>query len=296
MTGFRGRLAAWRGSNPAVAEVAVGVGAGALVLVIALWQWGTTGDALLRGLTLGLWLGLVVWLVARRRRAVEERALTRAEADRAALRLELARELHDTLAGEVAAIGIQAAAGRRVLATQPSEAEAALERIEVASRAANADLRRMLEALRSDDGASLAAAPGLSALPALADEQVLGRAGAVAVAVDPAVATSIDAALDRAAYRIVEEAVRNARRHAGPVPVTVTVSIDGPDLRLVVINGPRHAAGDRAAGPGSGLGLVGMRERAAVFGGSVDAGPTDDGGFRVDARLPVSAGTTGASA
>ena len=152
MTGFSGRLAAWRGSNPAVAEVAVGVGAGALVLVVALWQWGTTGDALLRGLTLGLWLGLVVWLVARRRRAVEERALARAEADRAALRLELARELHDTLAGEVAAIGIQAAAGRRVLATRPAEAAAALERIEVASRAANADLRRMLEALRSDDG------------------------------------------------------------------------------------------------------------------------------------------------
>ena len=70
-------------------------------------------------------------------------------AARAALRLELARELHDTLAGEVAAIGIQAAGGRRVIATRPDEAAAALERIEVASRSANADLRRMLEALRS---------------------------------------------------------------------------------------------------------------------------------------------------
>ena len=125
---------------------------------------------------------------------------------------------------------------------------------------------------------------------------MLGRAGAIAVIIDPAVATSIDAALDRAAYRIVEEAVRNARRHAGPVPVTVTISIDGTDLRLVVVNGPGHVAGDRGAGRGSGLGLVGMRERAAVYGGTVDAGPTDDGGFRVDARLPVSAGTTGASA
>ena len=182
----------------------------------------------------------MVWLVARRRRIVEERTLARAEADRAALRLELARELHDTLAGEVAAIGIQAAAGRRVLTTQPSEAAAALERIEVASRAANADLRRMLEALRSDDGASLAGAPGLSALAALADEQMLGRAGAVVVTVDPAVATSIDPALDRAAYRIVEEAVRNARRHAGPVPVTVTVI----DRR----HGP--APGRRQRGPG----------------------------------------------
>ena len=209
----------------------------------------------------------------------------------------LARELHDTLAGEVAAIGIQAAAGRRVLATRPTEAAAALERIEVASRSANADLRRMLEALRSDDGVGLAAAPGLAALPGLAEEQTLGRAGAIVVTVDSAVATSIDAALDRAAYRIVEEAIRNTRRHAGPVPVTVIVSIDDTDLRLVIVNtGPRHAAGDRGADPGSGLGLVGMRERAAVFGGTVDAWPTDDGGFRVDARLPVSAGMTGASA
>ncbi len=154
----------------------------------------------------------MVWLVARRRRIAEDRARAQGEAARAALRLELARELHDTLAGEVAAIGIQAAAGRRVIATRPEEAAVALERIEVASRSANADLRRMLEALRSGDGASLTAAPGLAALPALAQEQTLGRAGAITVTIDPAVATSIDPALDRAAYRIAEEAIRNARR------------------------------------------------------------------------------------
>ena len=105
--------------------------------------------------------------------------------------------------------------------------------------------------------------------------------------IDPAVATSIDPALDRAAYRIAGEAVRNARRHAGPVAVAVSVAIEAADLRVVVVNAAGDPAGD--AGRGSGLGLIGMRERAAVFGGTVDAGPTDDGGFRVDARLPLGA-------
>lgn len=159
----------------------------------------------------------------------------------------------------------------------------------MASRAANADLRRMLEALRSDDGASLAAAPGLGALPALSETQTLGRAGAISVTLDPAIATRIDPALDRAAYRIVEEALRNARRHAGPVPVAIAASIDGGDLRLVIVNGPGRPSGDK----GAGLGLVGMRERAAVFGGTVDARSTDDGGFRVEARLPVATAASG---
>ena len=156
---------AWRAGHPAAAEVGVAAGAGGLVLLVAVWQWGATPDALLRGITLGTWMGIVVWLVARRRRVAEERARERAAAERADLRLTLARELHDTVAGDVAAIGIQAAAARRVIDTQPAEAAAALERIEVASRAANADLRRMLGALRSDDATSLAAAPGLAALP-----------------------------------------------------------------------------------------------------------------------------------
>ena len=227
---------------------------------------------------------MVVWLVARRRRVAEERVRQEGDAARAALRLELARELHDTLAGAVAGIGIQAAAARRVMEAQPAEAAVAMERIEVASRSANADLRRMLEALRSGDDAPLTAAPGLDALPALAEAQTLGRAGAIRVAIDGDVAAALDAALDRAAYRIAEEAIRNARRHAGPVAVDVTARIVRAELRLVVENAPGRASAD---GDGSGLGLVGMRERAAVFGGSIDAGPTPAGGFRVEARLPI---------
>ena len=284
MTGVVERGRAWRTAHPAVAEVGVAVAAAILVTVVAVSQWGATQDALLRGLTLGTWLGVVVWLVARRRRVAEERVRREGDAARAALRLELARELHDTLAGAVAAIGIQAAAARRVMEAQPAEAAVAMERIEVASRSANADLRRMLEALRSGDDAPLAAAPGLDALPALAEAQTLGRAGAIRVAIDGDVAAALDAALDRAAYRIAEEAIRNARRHAGPVAVDVTARIVGAELRVVVENAPGRASAD---GDGSGLGLVGMRERAAVFGGSIEAGPTPAGGFRVEARLPI---------
>ena len=115
MTGVVERGRAWRVAHPAVAEVGVAVAAAILVTVVAVSQWGATQDALLRGLTLGTWLGVVVWLVARRRRVAEERVRREGDAARSALRLELARELHDTLAGAVAAIGIQAAAARRVM-------------------------------------------------------------------------------------------------------------------------------------------------------------------------------------
>ncbi len=147
--------------------------------MVAVWQWGATPDALLRGDHARHVAGrrrLAGRAPAPRRRGTGSRA--RAAAERADLRLTLARELHDTVAGDVAAIGIQAAAARRVIATQPAEAAAALERIEVASRAANADLRRMLEALRSDDGD--VARRGARAWPPcrrLAEEQTLGRAG-----------------------------------------------------------------------------------------------------------------------
>jgi signal transduction histidine kinase len=145
----------------------------------------------------------------------------------------------------------------------------------------------MLEALRSGEPAAIVDAPGLGALPALAEAQALGRAGAISLTIAPEVGAAVDQALDRAAYRIVEEAIRNARRHAGPVAIDVTASIEAGDLHLVVVNATGRPTGDEQ---GSGLGLVGMRERAAVFGGAIEAGPTPEGGFRVEARLPLGAG------
>lgn len=272
----------WVGRHRTAAEIGAGLLAFAAVLGITFFQWGPTVDGAIRGITLGGWVALAVYLVVRRRRVAEEQRASAAVDQR----LRIARELHDTVAGAVSSIGIQAAAARRVLRTSPDDAALALERIESASRGANADLRRMLDALR--EGGPMSAAPeaGLDRLEALAEET---RASGpdVRLSVDPAALALGDPALDHAAYRIVQEALTNVVRHAGAVPVEVDVRIR-PDrvLDLSVVNGPgsearpsRHAE--------AGLGLTGMRERTALFGGAVDAGPTPDGGFAVRATLPL---------
>ncbi len=288
--------AAWRdlrSNRPVAFEIGTGIAGGLLVLLVTLTQWGVSPDGVVRATTLALWLGTGLWLLARRRRVAEQRA----QQALGEQRLQLARELHDTVAAQVAIIGIQAGAARRVLATRPDEAAAALERIETAGRAANADLRRMLIALRGDIAASPGAEPGLAELEALVG--AFGDAGsAVTLDVAPGTLPIADNAVDRAAYRIVTEALANARRHAEGSPVAVGVRREGPALVVEVINGP-SAGGTSAAGDteqarsrseaGHGLGLVGVRERAAILGGSAEAGPTADGGFAVRVRLPAGA-------
>ena len=134
----------WVGRHRTAAEIGAGLLAFAAVLGITFFQWGPTVDGAIRGITLGGWVALAVYLVVRRRRVAEEQRASAAVDQR----LRIARELHDTVAGAVSSIGIQAAAARRVLRTSPDDAALALERIESASRGANADLRRMLDALR----------------------------------------------------------------------------------------------------------------------------------------------------
>ena len=119
-----------------------------------------------------MWTGIGVWLILRRRRI----AAGREAAARDALRLALARELHDTVAGDVAAIGIQAAGARRVVGDRPEDATGALERIETLARSANLGLRRMLDALRAGELATTEPSPGLAGLPALAESYTLGEA------------------------------------------------------------------------------------------------------------------------
>ena len=273
-----------RDQHPVAVEVGTGIAAGVLVLVVTLFQWGLSEG--LKAGSLGGWLGALVWFVTRRRRVAEERA----KQGLVAQRLQLARELHDTVAGQVSVIGIQAAAARRVLTTRPDDAALALERIETASRAANTDLRRMLDALRGSDAVEPAgAAPGLDEL----EDLVAGFQGGdahVTLVIGPGTRPVRDVSVDRAAFRVVQEALTNARRHAGDVPVSVMVDRDRDALVVDIVNGPTAASGHAVAGAdgsGGGLGLVGLRERAALLGGTVDAGPTPDGGFAVRARLPV---------
>ncbi len=272
----------WVGRHRTTAEIGAGLLAFAAVLAVTLFQWELTVDGLVRGITLGGWVALAVYLVVRRRHVAEERR-ARAAADQ---RLRIARELHDTVAGAVSSIGIQAAAARRVLRTSPDDAALALERIESASRAANTDLRRMLDALREGGPMSTAPEAGLDRLETLVEE-TRTSGPEVHLAVDPAALALGDPALDHTAYRIVQEALTNVVRHAGPVPVEVDVRVR-PDrvLDLSVVNGPGSES--RAARRGeAGLGLTGMRERVALFDGALDAGPTPDGGFAVRATLPL---------
>lgn len=278
---IRTRLVAWATAHPTATELGGGAAAGLVTVAASLWQWGATSDGLFRGLTLGTWLAVLVAIILRRRRRKAERAAAAALEER----LRLARELHDTVAGAVGAIGIQAAAARRVLDRRPGEAAAALERIELVTRAANEDLRRMLVALR--DGAPVPAERevGLAGLGALvADTRAAGPD--VRLELDPAALGLHDRGVDHAAFRIVQEALTNVVRHAGPVPASVTVTMHGSTLEISVVNDlPRTPRSQ----PGAGLGLVGMRERAARLGGRVEVEVRTDGRYGVRALLPIAA-------
>jgi signal transduction histidine kinase len=277
----------WARRHPDLADLALGVTVAAGLLLVSLWQWGPSDLGLSRGVSLGLAFAIAtVWVYRRRRLRDEgrERALLEQ-------RLRLARELHDAVAGQVAVVGIQAAAARRVLRTQPDEAAAALERIEVASRAAVDDLRRMLVTLREGPTAPHGAAPGLAQLDDLSAE--LQRTGlAVTVTRTGMSGPALPQAVDQAAYRIVQEALTNALKHGSADQARVELVRSADELRIQVTN---PLAGDAAATsriepPRRGLGVTGILERAALFGGRAKAGPTRDGEWQVDVHLPLGPG------
>jgi signal transduction histidine kinase len=270
--------------HPDAAELALGLVVAVAVLVVSLSQWGLTDTGLARGFALGVPLAVLTTATYRRRRRRQE------ERERRILqqRVELARDLHDAVAGQVAAIGVQAAAARLVLTRQPEEAARALERIEIASRAAVADLRRMLIALREGDGhtPSDILQPGLDQVEELLDAARRGGLDA-SLTVRGVRPSTLDPGLDRAAYRIVQEALTNAIKHGSAGTASIDIEYGSDAVRLRARN---PAPGEPASGGparATGLGLIGMHERAAMVGGEVAAGPTPVGEWIVDARLPV---------
>ena len=200
-------------------------------------------------------------------------------------RLQIARELHDVLAHTVALINVQAGVAAHVIDLQPDKAREALTTIKEASRATLQELRAMVGVLRESDGsAPRSPATGLAAL-----EGLVNSASAGGLTVDLHVErpnTPLPVTVDLAAYRIVQEALTNVIKHAGPVAVSVRVIQHGPHLEIEVRNAPGRTA-TPAPASGSGHGLLGMRERAAALGGTLKAGPLTDGGFRVHALLPA---------
>lgn len=241
---------------------------------------------------------LAVWLVGqgtRRWRATSEQlrlALLessqvyelRQQAAIAEERSRIARELHDVIAHSVSLMVLQASAARLDLLSEQDGARRALQTVESTGRTAMVELRRMVGILRTaDDGAPLEAAPTLDQLESLVDEM---RAAGLDVRLSVLGARRpLPDGLELSAYRIVQEALTNALQHAGTAPVEVVLRYAPDILGIDVRNGASSPQARTMRGRGHGL--VGMRERAALFGGCVDAGPSPDGGYRVRAELPL---------
>jgi signal transduction histidine kinase len=227
--------------------------------------------------------------VADEQRRAEAAERTRDETARRAVaeeRLRIARELHDVVAHAMSVIAVQAGTGRVVIDDAPAKAREALATIETTSRTALGEMRRLLTVLRADgeDGQPLLPSPGLGDLDELVATN--GRAGlAVEVRIEGE-PTPLPAGVDLAAYRIVQEALTNVRKHARASRATVVVVYRADELCIdVVDDGQGPAAGGRA--DGGGQGLVGMSERATLYGGRLEAGPDPAGGFRVSIRIPL---------
>ena len=245
------------------------------------------------GLLLATWLLSVAIAAEATRFRAERVAATRASRQidqrrhQSEERLRIARDLHDVLGHNISLINVQASMGLDLMDTQPDQARAALSAIKSASKAALEELRTMLTTLRHDDDAApRAPAPGLDHLPELID---LTRAAGLSVDFQVEVAEKtqpLPAAVHLAAYRIIQESLTNAARHAGQARVTVRVTYDDADMSLEIDDDGMAPSG-RGSAIGTGSGITGMRERAAALGGDLSAGFRHSGGFRVSARLPV---------
>jgi signal transduction histidine kinase len=206
-------------------------------------------------------------------------------------RLRIARELHDVVAHTMSTINVQASAAATVLKDRPDAAAEALAAIRMASKNGLRELRAILNVLRqADDADPTAPVPGLAQLDALiAGASQAGLPTTLTVTGKP---VPLPAGVDLTAYRIIQESLTNAIRHAGPAKATVTLTYNGGRLLIQVADtgrgAPSLAARDVTGGdqPHTGHGIVGMRERAATTGGTLQAGPASGGGFTVTATLP----------
>jgi signal transduction histidine kinase len=198
-------------------------------------------------------------------------------------RARIARELHDLVAHSMGVIVIQSQAAQRTLEARPELARQALAAIETAGRQGMGEMRRLLGLLTGAGDGAVTPQPGLRELDGLVAS--VREAGVpVELRVEGDV-SALPAGVDLSAYRIVQEALTNVLKHAGPASVTVAVRVAGGLVDVEVCDDGRGAGVH--AGPPGGHGLVGMRERVALYGGTVQAGDRPGGGYRVHARLAV---------
>jgi signal transduction histidine kinase len=271
------------------------VGLGLLVAAAAVWSVRDPTQTTLHAhvSALGWMLPVVIaWLLGAYMRELRERA-SRAEREReeraaaavASERARIARELHDIVAHNVSVMVVQAEAADEMLERgKPERARTPIRKIEETGRAALTDMRRLLGILREADARpAFAPQPGIANLELLlAKVRESGLHVELEVVGEP---EPLPPGVDLSAYRIVQEALTNALRYAGPARARVLVRFAAGALELEVVD---DGVGAGAGGNG-GHGLVGMRERVALFGGELEAGPGPQGGYRVRARLLLGA-------
>ena len=200
-------------------------------------------------------------------------------------RARIARELHDVVAHHMSLIAVRAETAPYRLSDLPESARAEFGSLSGVAREALAEMRQLLGVLRHDQPAGLAPQPQLSDLPALVE--TARRAGAAVELSAPSALDQVPSGVALCAYRIVQESLSNASQHAPGAAVTVSVDHDAGAVLLRVANGPGGSAGPPRSEHGPGHGLTGMRERVALLGGSLSAGPAPDGGYVVSATLPL---------
>ena len=239
------------------------------------------GGALIGGRLVRARQLLVAQLAARTVELERERE-AHARAAAAAERARIARELHDVVAHSISVMGVQAGGVRRLLQPEAAEQREALLSVERTGRQALAEMRRLLGILRpSDDELAHAPPPSMTGIDELVEQ--LREAGLhveLRIEGDP---VPLSPGLDLSAYRIVQEALTNTLKHAGPAQATVVVRYSQGELELDVIDDGRGPEENGAGGHG----LIGMRERVAIFGGELKTGPRHGGGYAVHARLPL---------
>jgi signal transduction histidine kinase len=201
-------------------------------------------------------------------------------------RARIARELHDMVGHALSLIVIQAGGAQRVLESKPDLVRNSLASIETTGRQALTDMERMLGMLRTtEEDEAFSPQPGLSEVEVLAAR--VSEAGLPVKVTIEGSPVPLPASVDLSAYRIIQEALTNALKHAGPAHADVHVRYGDDCLELVIVDDGRGASIDGVDHLSGGRGLIGMRERVALFGGELDAGPRAEGGFRVRARLPL---------
>jgi signal transduction histidine kinase len=288
-----------------LAQLGLGVGLVASVVASVVWLAGYDAHTLRSSLvpyfltisaivvtswtlgTLGRTREAYVDAVLERGERIEREAAHRIELAASEERARIAREMHDVVAHGLSVIVVQADGARYAAERDPAVATATLATVSETGRAALTEMRRLLGLLRSGDATGLGPQPGLAEVKSLVDE---ARAAGTEVEADLTAGDDVPDGAALTAYRVVQEALSNVRKHAGPgAAARVRVAVRGDHLVVEIADDGRGAASatspDHEHGPG--LGLLGMRERVSVHDGTLETGPRPGGGFAVRARIPL---------